>query len=309
MAQKVKPPDAMIVGDRRIDLTSAGDALSMVDLDTAGPGNPADINLPSVVLRRFALAVDYRARTVTLAPAGALEPRGSCSRATVDAEDGTVRVPAKVRDEERQVTLDIGASCSLIDPAVVRRAAVDAPSLVGAVGPANMWGTDDEATWEMAVLPPVQVAGADLGNLAVAAFGTPSDFESYVAGRGPSFGLIGGASLRGARISIDYRAGRVCVDAPPDPGRAHVESVGLVLRPQPDGRFTVAGIPRIGGEPCVASVQPGASLVSIDDRPTRGHTLGEVLEMLGGHEGDAHRLIVEQSSRTMEVVGKVRRLL
>jgi hypothetical protein len=311
--QRVAAPSALLLGGLRLDLAGAGDALSFTELDTAGPGNPADINLPSAVLRHFAVVIDYRGRTVTLGPPGTLALPGSCTTAAVDATDGTVDVPASIAGEQRRVTVDIGASCSLIDPAVVGRAAAQRPaaSLVGAVGPANMWGTDDEASWQLAIVPEVHVGGANLGDVVVAAFGSQADFEGYTAhSRAPSFGLIGGASLRGARLGIDYANSRVCVEAEPDAAREHVDSVGLVLRPEPDGRFTVLTVPRVRGDPAVPTIKAGASLLAVDEHATAGHSLGEVLAMLSGHEGDVHRLRFDQGGgRTFQVDARVYRLI
>ena len=61
--------------------------------------------------------------------------------------------------------------------------------------------------------------------------------------------------------------------------------VGLVLRPEDDGRYTILKVAEFEGKPSVAGVQAGDELVAVDDIPVHGSTMGQVWSMLGGTPG------------------------
>ena len=62
--------------------------------------------------------------------------------------------------------------------------------------------------------------------------------------------------------------------------RPDVDVVGLTLRPEPDGRFTVSAVLDFDGKPAVPDVKSGDVLLGVDGAPATGATLGQVWSLL-----------------------------
>src|SRR5208283_3956236 len=89
--------------------------------------------------------------------------------------------------------------------------------------------------------------------------------------------------------------------------------IGLILRPEDDGRFSILGIADFDGKPSVAEgpdgIQAGDLLVAVDGIPVAGSTMGQVWSMLGGEPGKERTLTAERSGRQFTVVAKVQHFL
>jgi len=59
--------------------------------------------------------------------------------------------------------------------------------------------------------------------------------------------------------------------------------IGLVLRPEDDGRFTILGVADFEGKPSVPEVQAGDRLVAVDSIPVAGNTMGQSGQCLEAH--------------------------
>ncbi len=85
--------------------------------------------------------------------------------------------------------------------------------------------------------------------------------------------------------------------------------IGLILRPEDDGRFTILGVADLDGKPSVpmaGRIQAGDHLIAVDGIPVRGSTMGQVWAMLGGTPGQERRLTIERAGKQFTVAAKVR---
>jgi C-terminal processing protease CtpA/Prc len=85
--------------------------------------------------------------------------------------------------------------------------------------------------------------------------------------------------------------------------------IGLILRPEDDGRFTIVGTAEYEGKPSVPGVQPGDHFIAVDGIPVLGNTLGQVWLMLGGEAGKERQLTIERNGKQIVVVATVRHFL
>ena len=126
-------------------------------------------------------------------------------------------------------------------------------------------------------------------------------------------GLIGSNVLLNYRVGLDYAHSMVYFDI----GRLFIfpdfTVVGLTLRPEDDGTFTILAVPGSGGTSSVPqgseSIQPGDHLVAIDAIPVRGETMGQVWSMLGGTPGLERRLTIQRGGKQFVVTAKVQTFL
>src|SRR4029077_2080363 len=85
--------------------------------------------------------------------------------------------------------------------------------------------------------------------------------------------------------------------------------VGLTLRPEPDGRFTVIGIADFEGKPSLPEVQADDLLIAVDNVPAPGSTMGQVWSMLEGLPGHERKLTLERGGKQFRVAAKVQHFL
>jgi C-terminal processing protease CtpA/Prc len=129
----------------------------------------------------------------------------------------------------------------------------------------------------------------------------------------PTAGLIGSNVLLNYRVGLDYAHSTVYFDI----GRTFTfpdfDVIGLILRPEDDGRYMILGIADFEGKPSLPpgadGVQPGDHLVAVDNIPVRGSTMGQVWAMLGGTPGQERRLTIERAGKQFTVVADVQHFL
>jgi hypothetical protein len=134
------------------------------------------------------------------------------------------------------------------------------------------------------------------------------DFFEKRAGM-PTVGLIGSNMLVNYRVGLDYAHSTVYFDIGRTFRFPDFDVVGLVLRPEEDGRYTILGTARTDEKPSVDNVQAGDRLVAVNEIPVTGMTLGQVWRALGGTPGQERRLTVERQGKTLVVLSKVQSLL
>jgi hypothetical protein len=274
------------------------------------PGMGTEINLPSSVLHNYDVVIDYPNRQFTIGEPGSLTFKGDSAEALIGAS-GLIQVPSKIEGQNYNLALDVGASISLISSSLLtgwQKAHPTWPIMHGAVGAANMWGTPDEAQWEMVRVQELPFGATRLANVAVAPFA--GDRLEFFAKRGgvPTIGLIGGNALRQYIVGIDYTHSTVYLQrtstAAPD-----MDVVGLTLHPEVDGRFTILGVVEIAGKPAVPEVKPGDVLLGVDGAPATGATMGQVWSLLGGTPTQTRSLTLERDGKRFTVDAPVRRFL
>ncbi len=313
------PPVEMNIGGMTIPLggktpgTGIKEAwVSPIDKAPIAPGLEAEINVPSTILRNYDVLIDFPEHRLTIAQPGSLKFNGVNTKVNVNAQNGLIQVPSQIERKKYNLGLDVGRPISFLTGELFDKLSgthPDWPHLTGAIGTANVSGAADEAMRKLMRVNRLQYGPLFLTDVAVAEF--PSDQLTLFASRagGPSAGLLGSEALVNYRVGLDYAHSMVYFDI----GRLFdvpdFDVVGLILRPEDDGGFTILGIADFEGKPSVPQgddgVQVGDSLVAVDGIAVRGSTLGQVWSMLGGSPGTARTLTVERAGQQFTVAARV----
>jgi hypothetical protein len=158
-------------------------------------------------------------------------------------------------------------------------------------------------------IPSLQYGGLQLIDVGVASL--PKEVMSWFEKRAgmPTAGLIGANALLNYRVGIDYAHSTVYFDQASKQRAPEMDVVGLILHPEPDGRYTVIGVADFEGKPSVAEVKPGDVLVAIDKVPAKGGTMGQVWSLLSGSPGEVRTLTLEHDGKPFTVEATVHRFL
>jgi hypothetical protein len=305
-------PSVLLIGGMEVHATGIKEVHAMLDRESIGPGLSAEVNLPSLVLRNYDVIVDYPNREFTLAVPGSTHLAGTSAKVTINPENGLIQVPSTIEGQKYSLGLDVGAPFGFISSDLVtkwRRAHPQWPHLTGATGAANLWGIDDEPRWELLRIPNLQYGGVALSGVGVASFSKEYlDWFEKRAGV-PTVGLMGANALLTYRVGIDYVHSTVYFQKTGKFTAPDMDVVGLILRPEPDERYTVIGVADYMGKPSVAEVKAGDVLVAIDKVPAKGGTMGQVWSLLSGRPGDVRTLTLQRASREFTVKATVHRFL
>lgn len=304
-------PKEIVVGGMKISFAEAKEAKT-VSAESIAPGSSAEINLPSTVLRNYDLIMDYVDRELTLAAPGQAKFTGKSAKTFVNPPNGIIQVPAKIEAKPYQLTLDIGSSFSMLMGDVFEKLAKDNPKWprnIGAVGTELFWGMQEEATQHALRVPAIEYGPVKLAEVG---FDTlPQAFMSFYRQRAgaDTSGLIGGSALLNYRVGIDYAHSTVYFDQRGSYVAPGIDVVGLTLRPELDGRYTVIGVPDYEGKLAVPEAKAGDVLVAIDKVPAKGSTMGQIWSLLGGDPGETRVLTFERDGKQFTVNATVRRFL
>jgi hypothetical protein len=314
------PPHEIVIGGMKISL--AGLKKAMIPLKSAtdeafiAPGLPAEISIPSAVLRNYDVLINYPDHELTIARPGSLKFNGVKTRVIVNAENGLIQVPSQVASKKYNLALDLGESISFLPEELFDKLAAahpDWPHMAGAVGPANMWGSDDETKWKLMRIDRLQYGPLFLTDVVVVELPTrPVIFRDSRASVALA-GSLGANALMNYRVGLDYAHSTVYFDIGRLFNFPEFDVIGLMLRPEGDGRFTILGIADYDGKPSVPGgpdgVQTGDHLVAVDRIPVHGSTMGQVWAMLGGSPGKERVLTVERGRRQFTLVATVQHFL
>jgi hypothetical protein len=314
------PPQEITIGGMKISLTGIKEAVIPLKPPSAdavmAPGMSAEINIPATVLRNYDVLISFPDHQFTIARPGSLKFNGVKAKAIVNPQYGLIQIPSQIGGKKYNLALDLGASISFLSGDIFDKLATahtDWPQMTGAVGPANMWGLDDEPRWKLMRVDRVEYGPLFLTNVPVIDF--PPDRFSFFEKRAgvPTAGLLGTEALLNYRIGIDYAHSTVYFDIGRLFNIPDFDVIGLILRPEDDGRITVLGVADYDGKPSVPSgsdgVQPGDHLIAVDGIPVPGSSLGQVWSMLGGSPGKERVLTVERDGRHFTVVAKLQHFL
>jgi hypothetical protein len=306
-----QPPKEIVVGGMKIPLAGIKEA-KMVAADSIAPGSSAEINLPSAVLRNYDLVMDYVDRELTLAAPGQAKFTGKPAKAFVNPPNGLIQIPAKIQGKPYQLTFDLGANFSMLAGDLFEKLAKDNPRWprnTGAVGTELFWGMQEEATQHALRVPAIEYGPVKLAEVGFDVL--PQSFMSFYRQRAgaETSGLIGGNALLNYRVGIDYAHSTVYFDERGSFFAPGIDVVGLTLRPEIDGRYTVIGVPDYEGKPAVPEAKAGDVLVAIDKVPAKGSTMGQIWSLLGGDPGETRVLTLEREGKRLTVNATVRRFL
>jgi len=315
------PPASITIGGLSILLSDMKEAkIPLRPVNAAAvlaPGLNAEVNVPSAVLRHYDVLVDFPDRKFSLGPPGSVHFQGPSGKVLVNRENGLIQMPSQIERKKYNLALDLGANISFLSALVfdpLATAHPDWPRMSGAVGSANMWGMDEEPNWKLMRLDRLQYGPLFLTNVAVVDF--PQDRMEFFEKRAgvATAGLIGSQALLNYRVGIDYEHSLVYFDIGRTFNFPDFDVVGLVLRPEDDGRYTVLGVADFEGKPSVMpaateGIGPGDHLVAVNNIPVRGATMGQVWALLGGTPGQQKILTVERGGKESLVGAQVRHFL
>ena len=311
------PPKEMIVGGMTIPLAGVKQAKIPLKPVTAASvlaaGMNAEINLPSIILRQYDVLVDFPGHKFSIGSPGTIHFRGPSGKVQINAENGLIQVPSQIEKKKYNLALDLGASISFLSDEVFDKlgaAHPDWPNMTGAVGSANMWGLDEEPRWKLIRVDRVQYGPLFLANVAVVDF--PKDRMEFFEKRAgiATAGLLGSNALLNYRVGLDYVHSTVYFEFGRMFNFPDFDVVGLILRPEDNGRYTILGVADLEGKPSVPEVvQPGDQLIAVDGIPVSGSTMGQVWAMLGGTPGQERRLTIERGGKHGTVTARVQHFL
>jgi hypothetical protein len=276
------------------------------------PGLVAEINIPSTVLRKYDVIINFPDHEFTIAQPGTLKFNGEKAKVIVNDANGLIQVPSQIENKKYNLGLDLGSSISFLTDDLFDKltsAHPDWPHITGAIGPANMWGLQDEPKWKLMRVARVQYGPLFLTDVAAVEFlSDRMEFFEKRAGVATA-GLLGANALVNYRVGLDYAHSTVYFEIGRTFNFPAFDVIGLVLRPEIDGRFAVLGVTDYDGKASVPEVQAGDYLVGVDGIPTAGSTLGQVWTMLGGEAGKERTLTIERAGKQVTVIAKVQHFL
>ncbi len=313
-------PREIFVGGMKIPLAGVKQAkIPLKPVNAASvlaPGMSAEISLPSSILRHYDVLVDFPGHKFSIGAPGTLHFRGSSGKVQINAENGLIQVPGQIENKKYNLALDLGASISFLSGELFDKLASahsDWPHMTGAVGSANIWGLDDESKWKVMRLDRVQFGPLFLADIPFVDF--PKDRMDFFEKRAgiPTVGLIGANALLNYRVGLDYARSMVYFEFGRTSSFPDFDVIGLTLRPEDDGRFTILGVADIDEKPSVPEevdgVQAGDQLIAIDGIPVRGSTMGQVWAGLGGTQGQERKLTIERAGKDFMVNATVQHFL
>jgi hypothetical protein len=306
----------MVIGGMSVPLTAVKEARiplrSVNEAAVLALGMDAEINLPSSILRQYDVLIDFVERKFSLGAPGTIDFHGSAGKALVNAQNGLIQVPSQIEGKKYNLALDVGSCISFLSEELFDKLAgthADWPRMTGAVGSANMWGAPEETKWKVMSLDRLQYGTLFLTNVPIVALPKPVTefFEKRAAM--PTVGVVGSNMLLNYRVGLDYAHSTIYFDL----GRTYrfpdFDVVGLILRPDGDGRFTILGVADIDGKPSVDGVEASDHLEAVNDLPVRGITMGQVWSMLGGMPGQKKKLTIERGGKEFSVTAMVQHFL
>jgi len=307
--QTTSPTPEVRLGGLPLDPT--GVATRVARGNRAIAGVPAEVHLPAALFRGYVVLFDYPANRLTLARPGVLKPRGEGLPCRINPETGLFLVEAHVAGERLSLGVDNGSSGTWISRSLTDRWEKEHPEwprATGAAGCANFFGFPFEAAGELVRVPEVRIGTRRVRG--VAALGLPQGLFDWYSKKsaGPVVGFLGADVLRGFRLAVDFPGQMTYWEAVGRRGTHDLDLVGLTLRPENDGTFTVAGVVERRGAPVVAGLQAGDRLLRVGALEVTGATMGAVVDALRGRPGALKRLEIERGGNRLTVEAPVTRL-
>ena len=312
------PPREISIGGMTISLAGVKEAKIPLEPVNAAAvvvrGLPAEVSLPSSVLRNYDLLIDFPGHKLSIGQPGSLKFDTEKTKITVNA-DGTVQVPSQIEKKKYNLELALGSPISSLTSDLfgnLLSAHPNWPHMTGAVGPANVGGGEDEAKRRLMRVERVQYGPLFLTDVVVEESGDAT-IASTSKSATSSGGSLGSEALLNYRVGLDYAHSAVYFEIGRTFNIPDFDVVGLTLRPEIDGRFTVIAIADFDGKPSVLQgpdgIEDGDSLVAVDDIPTKGASLGQVWAMLVGEVGQERRLTMERGGKQFVLLARVRHFL
>jgi len=312
------PPKSRVVsleiaiGGMKVSLPAIGEIKVIANNGSLAPGTNAEINIPSTVLRNHDVLINFPEQQLTIGQPGSLKFNGVKSKMFVNPANGLIQIPARIENKNYNLGLDVGSAISFLAADLFDKLSTthpDWPQTTGAIGPANMLGSQDELKQKLMRVERLQYGPLFLTGVAATALTGDAKASLEKAAGTATAGLVGANALTNYRIGLNYAHSAAFFDIGRTFKFPDFDVVGLVLRPQDDGRFSIAGVADFEGKPSVPEVQAGDFLVAVDGTPVPGSTMGQVWLMLGGSPGQERLLTIERGGKQFTVAAKVQHFL
>ena len=273
-------------------------------------GVPAEAMLPASAFRHDHIVFDYPALRLTVARPGILKPRGNAVPCRVNPETGLFLIAAVLDGETVQMGVDNGSAGTWVSESLTgtwQARHPDWPHTTGALGSANFFGFPFETQGTLMRLPELRMGTLSARDVAV--LGLPQGLFDWYSKKsaGAVAGFIGANVLKGFRLEIDFPNGMTYWEAGPPPKPIDLDIVGVTLRPEAGGGFTIAGVIAKDGKPAVMGVRPGDKLIRVASLYAAGALMGTVMDALRGQPGETRTLVVERGGKQLTVEAKVTR--
>jgi len=307
----VNPPEGIKIGGKLLDFKGVN-SLVMFSPRWLFTTMHVDANLPSTVLEKYHVVFDYPNLKLTIGNQGTMVPEGEPSLAMINATTGIVQLDAYLDGESLNFALDNGASYSVISSELMMNLSSKHPQWPthnGAIGCANIWGWwPGEQNWQLMRIPEIRWGSVILNGVGVIGLQQITKWYSQKTTK-PVNGFLGANVFKSFRIEIDYKNSKIYFKKG-NAGDVHdLDIVGLTLRLEDDGNYSVVGVSEKNEKPSVEGVEPGDLIIQVDDFITKGETMGKVVDALRGKPEDHHTLIIEREGKQFKVDAKVERFL
>lgn len=310
------PPAAMTIGTMNLPLTGVKEVNIPLKRESGAsgmaPGVNAEINIPSVILRNYDVLVNFPDHKFTIGQPGSLKFNGVKSKMLLNPGNGIIQIPSEIDNKKYNLGLDLGSSISFLSGELFDKLSTTHPGwpcMTGAIGPANMWGSDVEVKWKLLRVERVQYGPLFLSGIPVV--GLPRETIAFFEKRAgvSTVGTLGSEALLNYRVGLDYAHSTAYFDIGRTFNFPGFDVIGLILRPEDDGRFTILGAADFNGKASVPEVQAGDHLVAVDGTLLQSSTMGQAWRMLGGSPGQERTLTIERGGEQFTVSAKVQHFL
>jgi hypothetical protein len=279
-----------------------------------------DANLPSTVLIKYNIVINYPKNELTIADPGSVKFSGTPHTVNIQHETGIIQFYTTIDRDSLSFALDIGASYSYISEdklLIYHGLHPEWPHITGTAGYANMWGwwPANEQFFPVVRIPEIRLGKTILdsvGIVGVPGFSstgpTLGEWYSRKTSR-PVDGFLGPNAFKSFKVGIDYVNSLVFLEKVAESGRKEMDLVGLSVRQLSDGTYQVVGIVKKDGKSMIEAIEPGDIIISIDDFQCKGATMGSVIDALRGKVEEIKMLKLNRSGKEILVSAKVEHLL
>ena len=277
----------------------------------ARPGVQADCVLPARCLRRLHVVFDYPARRLTVARPGVLRPRGTAVPCRINPETGLIMVDTTIDGEPVALGVDNGSAGTWVSEKLTAAwlaRHTDWPQAAGAAGSTNFFGFPRETRGTLLSLPSMAIGSMPVHEIAVLGL-DQALFDWYSEKSAAAVaGFLGGDVIARFRLEVDF-PGQRCWWQPGSPRKARdLDIVGLTLRADGDGGYTVVGVVSRQGRSTLSGVQPDDRLIRVDGLEVMNAPMGAVVDALRGKPGATRALLIERGGKRIAVRATVVRL-
>jgi hypothetical protein len=319
------PPSQSVsisIGGMKIPLSPIKEPRVLASAPALAPGMSAEINIPASILRNYDVVFNFPDREFTIAMPGRLKFEGVKNKMRFN-NTGLLQIPGRIENKNADLALDLGSSANFLSEELFHKLAnahPNWPHMIGAVGPFNTGELDSEPKWRLMRVDRMQFGPLFLTDVAVAeppqglAKESRNRFSLFEQNFGDTIaGLLSAEALINYRVGLDYAHSAIYFGIGRTVRFPDFDIVGLILRPEGDTGFTIAGIADFERAPSVptgeAGVQIGDHLTAVNDSPVAELTLGQVWSLLEGSTGQQRNLTIVRASKQFTITATVQHFL